>query len=119
MRLSALSSLVGRRDAPGSGPSCAGSRPHEGDAAMLRPRILAPLCALAVTAALAIIIPITSASAATCTAPTWNAATAYNGGAQVSYDNHQYTAKWWSQGHRPTRIPARTASGATTAPAPG
>jgi len=59
---------------------------------MLRPRILAPLCALAVTAALAIIIPITSASAATCTAPTWNAATAYTGGAQVSYNNHQYTA---------------------------
>jgi chitinase len=68
---------------------------------MLRARILAPLGALAVTAALAIIIPITAADAATCTAPAWNASTAYNGGTQVSYDNHQYTAKWWSQGHRP------------------
>jgi predicted chitinase len=68
---------------------------------MFRTRILAPLGALAVMAALAIIIPITSASAATCTAPAWNASTAYNGGAQVSYNNHQYTAKWWTQGHRP------------------
>jgi predicted chitinase/chitodextrinase len=94
---------------------------------MLRPRILAPLCALAVTGALAIIIPITSASAATCTAPTWNAATAYTGGAQVSYNNHQYTAKWWSQGHRPDQYSGPddewrdngACSGGTPPPPPG
>jgi chitodextrinase len=36
-----------------------------------------------------------------CTAPAWNPATAYNGGAVVSYNGHQYTAKWWTQGDQP------------------
>jgi chitinase len=36
-----------------------------------------------------------------CTAAAWNAATAYNGGAVVSYNNHQWTAKWWTQGDIP------------------
>src|SRR5436305_1658752 len=33
-----------------------------------------------------------------CSAPPWNAATAYNGGAVVSFNGHQYSAKWWTQG---------------------
>ncbi|WP_064741923.1 glycosyl hydrolase family 18 protein [Hamadaea tsunoensis] len=36
-----------------------------------------------------------------CTAAAWVAATAYNGGAVVSYNGHQYTAKWWTQGNQP------------------
>jgi chitinase len=36
-----------------------------------------------------------------CTAAAWNASTAYNGGAVVSYGGHQYTAKWWTQGNQP------------------
>jgi chitinase len=36
-----------------------------------------------------------------CTAPVWNASTAYVGGAVVSYNGHQYTAKWWTQGEQP------------------
>jgi chitodextrinase len=36
-----------------------------------------------------------------CSAPAWNAATAYNGGAVVSYNGHTYTAKWWTQGEQP------------------
>ena len=36
-----------------------------------------------------------------CSAPAWNAATAYVGGQQVSYVNHAWTAKWWTQGDIP------------------
>ena len=36
-----------------------------------------------------------------CTAPAWNSATAYTGGAQVSFNGHKYTAKWWTQGEQP------------------
>ena len=32
---------------------------------------------------------------------TWNAATAYNGGAVVAYTGRKYTAKWWTQGEQP------------------
>jgi chitinase len=37
----------------------------------------------------------------TCTAPAWNAGTAYVGGSTVSYAGHTYTAKWWTQGEQP------------------
>nr|WP_229758641.1 carbohydrate-binding protein [Peterkaempfera bronchialis] len=36
-----------------------------------------------------------------CTAPAWNSGTAYSGGAVVSYNGHQWTAKWWTQGDTP------------------
>ena len=36
-----------------------------------------------------------------CAAAAWNAATAYNGGAVVSFNGRQYTAKWWTQGEQP------------------
>ncbi|KAI1313887.1 hypothetical protein EDD11_002422 [Mortierella claussenii] len=38
----------------------------------------------------------------TCSAPAWSASTAYSGGAVVSYNGKQYTAKWWTQGNVPT-----------------
>jgi chitinase len=37
----------------------------------------------------------------TCTAPLWNASTAYVGGSVVSFNGHQYSAKWWTQGEEP------------------
>jgi chitinase len=37
----------------------------------------------------------------TCTLPPWSSTTAYNGGAQVSYNGHKWTAKWWTQGDIP------------------
>jgi chitinase len=37
----------------------------------------------------------------TCSAPAWVSTTAYNGGAVVSYNGHQWTAKWWTQGDIP------------------
>lgn len=33
----------------------------------------------------------------------WNSATAYTGGAVVSYGGHKWTAKWWTQGDVPGR----------------
>ncbi|MGI5237440.1 glycosyl hydrolase family 18 protein [Dactylosporangium sp. CA-139066] len=45
--------------------------------------------------------PSTSPTGGTCSAPAWNAATAYNGGQQVSYGGHTWTAKWWTQGDIP------------------
>src|SRR5215475_567707 len=48
--------------------------------------------------------PTTGAPAPTggaCTAPAWNATTAYVGGSTVSYNGHRYTAKWWTQGEQP------------------
>ena len=43
----------------------------------------------------------TTAPTGTCTATAWVAATAYNGGAVVSYGGHKWTAKWWTQGDVP------------------
>ncbi|KAG0222109.1 Chitinase 1 [Actinomortierella wolfii] len=37
-----------------------------------------------------------------CNAPAWDAATAYSGGAVVSYNGRKYTAKWWTQGDVPS-----------------
>ncbi|GAA3281677.1 glycoside hydrolase [Dactylosporangium vinaceum] len=42
-----------------------------------------------------------SPTGGSCTAAAWNAATAYNGGQQVSYGGHTWTAKWWTQGDIP------------------
>ncbi|GAA5182952.1 chitinase [Rugosimonospora acidiphila] len=43
----------------------------------------------------------TPAPPGSCAAPAWSAGTAYNGGAQVSYNGHTWTAKWWTQGDIP------------------
>jgi chitinase len=46
--------------------------------------------------------PPTTPPAGSCTGlATWNAATAYNGGAVVGFNGHNYTAKWWTQGEQP------------------
>ncbi|WP_323748146.1 carbohydrate-binding protein, partial [Catenulispora rubra] len=37
----------------------------------------------------------------TCTAAPWNSQTAYTGGAVVSYNGHQWTAKWWTEADTP------------------
>ncbi|KAF9413407.1 hypothetical protein BGZ94_000751, partial [Podila epigama] len=37
-----------------------------------------------------------------CSAPAWNAGTAYGGGSTVSYNGRTYTAKWWTQGDVPS-----------------
>ncbi|KAF0811362.1 putative bifunctional chitinase/lysozyme [Andreprevotia sp. IGB-42] len=37
-----------------------------------------------------------------CSAAAWSSTATYNGGAQVSYNGHTYTAKWWSSGDIPS-----------------
>ncbi|KAF9400064.1 hypothetical protein BGX21_005043, partial [Mortierella sp. AD011] len=37
-----------------------------------------------------------------CSVAAWSSTTAYNSGAVVSYNGHQYTAQWWSQNNIPT-----------------
>ncbi|KAF0814558.1 Chitinase D [Andreprevotia sp. IGB-42] len=44
----------------------------------------------------------TTPPAGGCTAPAWSSSTAYNGGAQVSYNGHTYSAKWWTSGDVPS-----------------
>ncbi|KAF9308516.1 Chitinase 1 [Podila horticola] len=55
-----------------------------------------------------------------CSAAAWNSATAYSGGAVVSYNGHTYTAQWWSQGNVPTSGSPWTDNGpcSGTGPAP-
>ncbi|WP_263103723.1 chitinase [Kitasatospora sp. DSM 101779] len=38
----------------------------------------------------------------TCTLPAWNASTVYTNGNKVSYQGHNYHAKWWTQNEIPT-----------------
>ncbi|GAA4261036.1 carbohydrate-binding protein [Dactylosporangium darangshiense] len=45
--------------------------------------------------------PTTPGGGGSCSAPAWNASTAYVGGSVVSYNGHKYTAKWWTQGEQP------------------
>src|SRR6185369_1581459 len=55
----------------------------------------------------------------------WNAGTAYNGGATVSYGGHKWTAKWWTQGDIPGNngqgvwTDNGACGGGTTSPPPG
>ncbi|MEH1015688.1 glycosyl hydrolase family 18 protein [Micromonospora sp. CPCC 206060] len=42
-----------------------------------------------------------SPTGGTCSAPAWNAATAYTGGQEVSYGGRTWRAKWWTQGETP------------------
>ena len=43
----------------------------------------------------------TSGGGGSCTAPAWSASAVYTGGAVVSFNGRQYTAKWWTQGEQP------------------
>ena len=50
------------------------------------------------------------ATTAACYA-TWNASTAYNGGALVSYNGVNYKANWWTQGNNPSTSNGPAGSG--------
>jgi len=66
-----------------------------------RQRIVAFLTALAVAVGLAILVPMAStASAATC-ASAWSSSSVYTGGQTASYNGHNWSAKWWTQGETP------------------
>ncbi|MFF2521168.1 glycoside hydrolase family 19 protein [Streptomyces liangshanensis] len=70
--------------------------------------------------ALAVFLPATSASAAACAAG-WNASQVYVGGTGASYNGHNWSAKWWTQGEIPgtTDVWADQGTcGGTTTPPP-
>jgi len=64
-----------------------------------RQRILAALAAFAAAAALAVVLPLT-ASAAGCVGA-WSSSAVYTGGMTASYNSHNWSAKWWTQGEPP------------------
>jgi len=57
------------------------------------------------------VITVVVNSQTTCSAPAWNAATAYNGGAVVQYNGIKYVANWWTQGDQPDTHSGPTGSG--------
>ncbi len=68
---------------------------------MLRQRIMAPFAAIALmVGVLTAVLPATSASAADCAAP-WSSSAVYNGGAKVSHNGRNWSAKWWTQNEVP------------------
>ncbi len=67
---------------------------------MSRLRMMASLAAVAVVGALAIVLPRSFASAASC-GTAWSATAVYTGGAVVSYSGHNWSAKWWTQNETP------------------
>jgi predicted chitinase/chitodextrinase len=71
---------------------------------MPRKRLLAIVVAIGVTmaAAVAAIVPITASEAATACAAAYNNSSVYTGGAVVSYNGHNWTAKWWTQYEAPS-----------------
>ncbi|WUH92784.1 chitinase [Streptomyces sp. NBC_00433] len=68
---------------------------------MSRQRLIAFLAALAAVVGLVVLVPLASpASAATCAAA-WNSSSVYTGGMTASYNSHNWSAKWWTQGETP------------------
>ncbi|MFB9370423.1 MULTISPECIES: glycoside hydrolase family 19 protein [Kitasatospora] len=63
-------------------------------------RLMALLAALAVAVGFAVFLP-GAASAATC-ATAYSSSAVYTGGATVSYNGHNWGAKWWTQGETPS-----------------
>jgi predicted chitinase/chitodextrinase len=58
--------------------------------------------AVMVAGAAAAVIPLTASEAAAACATAYNNSTVYTGGAVVSYNSHNWTAKWWTQYETPS-----------------
>jgi chitinase len=63
--------------------------------------ITAATALAAVAGAAAIIVPIANASASDC-ATKYSSSSVYTGGATVSYNSRNWSAKWWTQGEAPS-----------------
>ncbi|MFI0444029.1 glycoside hydrolase family 19 protein [Actinomadura sp. 6N118] len=84
-------------------------------------RMVVLLAAVTLLAGLLPAVLSTAADAAAC-ATSWNASTAYHGGAVVSHNGHNWSAKWWTQNETPgsTDVWADQGTcGGTTDPGPG
>jgi chitinase len=66
-----------------------------------RQRILAFLTALALAVGLAILVPMASTASAASCASAWSSSSVYTGGQAASYNGHNWSAKWWTQGETP------------------
>ncbi|MEV0823679.1 glycoside hydrolase family 19 protein [Nonomuraea rubra] len=66
----------------------------------MRRSLTSLVAALLAAGTISVILPMSSASAAAC-ATAWNASAAYQGGAVVSYNGHNWSAKWWTQNETP------------------
>ncbi|MFB8235774.1 glycoside hydrolase family 19 protein [Kitasatospora purpeofusca] len=64
-------------------------------------RLLALLSAVLTALAVILLLPAANASAAAC-ATAWNSSAVYTGGATVSYNGHNWLAKWWTQNEPPS-----------------
>src|SRR5262249_21666170 len=64
-------------------------------------RLVSLLAALATAVGLAVMLPLASTAAAACAAP-YAAAQVYTGGMTASYNGHNWSAKWWTQGETPS-----------------
>jgi chitinase len=88
---------------------------------------MASVAAVALAGALAVVMPMSMASAADC-ATRWSASTVYHGGTNASHNGRNYTAKWWTQNETPGTAEVWADKGACgngspnpgpTTPAPG
>ena len=68
---------------------------------MLRKRLLTLLAALAV-GLVGAVAPVTVAEAAGACVTPYNNSAVYTGGMTASYNSHNWTAKWWTQGEAPS-----------------
>lgn len=66
-----------------------------------RKRLAAVIGAFAIALTLAFGIPAVTANAAPACAAPWSSSAVYTGGDVVSYNGHNWTAQWWTQGETP------------------
>ncbi|GAA2373736.1 chitinase [Catellatospora methionotrophica] len=88
---------------------------------MSRQRSLALTGVLAIVAALAVILPSASASAANCVTG-WQSSAVYTSGMTASYNGHNWLARWWTQNQAPGTNEVWTDQGTCgggTTPPPG
>src|SRR3954454_20161237 len=71
---------------------------------MPRKRLMAIVAtvSVAIAGAAAALLPITASEAAAACATAYNNSSVYTGGMQVSYNSHNWTAKWWTQYEAPS-----------------
>ncbi|WP_338043356.1 carbohydrate-binding protein, partial [Nonomuraea lactucae] len=102
---------------------------------MLGLRILASVASLAAAGVIAVVLPTSSATAESCAGPwsstssataescagPWSSSAVYTGGASVSHNGHNWSAKWWTQGDTPGSADVwadKGACGGTSTPPP-
>jgi predicted chitinase len=71
---------------------------------MSKKRVMAVVATVgvAIAGAAAALLPMTASNAAEACAAAYNNSTVYTGGMKVSYNSHNWTAKWWTQYEAPS-----------------